>query len=99
VISCSSRLGNDRPAILFIDADHTEAGVRRDFELYAPLVPVGGLVCLHDICVHATYPSMHVDRLWGEICYAHPDDTWEIVNRDRPWGHGMGIGVLRRTRP
>jgi cephalosporin hydroxylase len=94
-----ARLGNDRPAILFIDADHTQAGVRRDFELYSPLVPVGGLVCLHDINPHVSFPSLQVDRFWWEIRRDHPDDTWEIVNRDRPWGHGMGIGVLRRTRP
>jgi len=34
--------------LLFIDADHSEAAVREDFELYAPLVRPGGLILMHD---------------------------------------------------
>lgn len=91
----TQRLGVDRVDLLFIDADHTEAGVRRDFELYAPLVVPGGMVCLHDIYGHVMFPGLQVDRLWWEIRRDHPHNTWEIVNRQRPWGHGMGIGVLQ----
>lgn len=40
----------DQPLdVLFIDGDHRYEGVRRDFELYSPLVRPGGLVALHDI--------------------------------------------------
>lgn len=34
--------------LLFIDADHTYAGVKRDFELWSRHVPVGGIVAFHD---------------------------------------------------
>ena len=34
--------------LLFIDGDHTESGVRADFERWAPLVPPGGHVLFHD---------------------------------------------------
>ncbi len=34
--------------LLLIDADHSYAGVRRDFELWSPLVAPGGLIVFHD---------------------------------------------------
>ena len=34
---------------LFIDGDHTVAGVRADYEMYGPLVRPGGWIGLHDI--------------------------------------------------
>jgi hypothetical protein len=34
---------------LFIDGDHTYEGVRRDFEMYSPLVRKGGIIAFHDI--------------------------------------------------
>jgi len=35
--------------VVFIDGDHSYAGVARDYELYAPLVRPGGLVAFNDI--------------------------------------------------
>ena len=35
--------------LLFIDGDHAYAGVKRDWEMYAPLVKPGGLVGFHDL--------------------------------------------------
>lgn len=35
--------------LLFIDGDHSRAGVRGDYDLYAPLVKAGGFVVFHDI--------------------------------------------------
>jgi len=78
--------------LLFIDADHTDAGVRRDWELYGPLV-TRGVIAFHDIYSHALFPTLQVERLWWEIRRDHPA-AYEIVNLARPWGHGMGIGVL-----
>jgi cephalosporin hydroxylase len=80
--------------LLFIDADHTYKGVKADVELYRPLVRPGGHLALHDICHHHLFPDVRVDRLWWELQAKHPGRTREIVYRVRPWGHGMGIGVL-----
>jgi cephalosporin hydroxylase len=90
-----ARVADARVDLLFIDGDHTLAGVRKDYRMYGPLVAPGGHVAFHDICSHVMFPDLQVERLWWEIRAAHPDDTFEIVNRRRPWGHGMGIGVLR----
>lgn len=47
---------------LFIDGDHAYEGVKADFEMYSPLVRKGGLVALHDICVHPPEMDCHVDK-------------------------------------
>ena len=52
---------------LFIDGDHSYAGVRRDFEDYSPLVAPGGQVCLHDIRQHPLGYSGEVWRFWQEL--------------------------------
>lgn len=40
----------DRPIdLLWIDGDHSEAGAKRDFELWAPLVRKGGVLAAHDV--------------------------------------------------
>lgn len=83
--------------LLFIDGDHTYEGVKRDFELYSPLVRKGGLIAFHDIVDHER-ETVGVWRLWEEIkqrdmsrCSEFVDhrETWGV---DAPWG---GIGVLR----
>ena len=34
---------------LFLDGDHSHAGVRCDFEIYGPMVRKGGIIVFHDI--------------------------------------------------
>jgi predicted O-methyltransferase YrrM len=34
---------------LFIDGDHSYKGVKKDFEMYSPLVRKGGIIAFHDI--------------------------------------------------
>ncbi len=81
--------------LVMIDADHSYAGVRRDFELYAPLVRPGGLVAFHDVLPCAGIPGVEVDRFWAEVRdrYEH----WEFLLPEHDAGFGTwgGIGVLR----
>lgn len=49
---------------LFIDADHSYAGVATDWQVYAQLVPVGGVIVLHDINAR---PGYGVSQLWREV--------------------------------
>jgi predicted O-methyltransferase YrrM len=89
------RLVGQAVDLLFIDADHSYGGVKTDFELYAPLVRPGGLVAFHDICHHHLFPEVRVDRLWWELKARHAGPRMrELVYYVRPWGTGMGIGVL-----
>ncbi len=83
-------LENNRLDFLFIDGDHTYVGVKKDFEMYSPLVRKGGMIALHDIVPHPPSTRCEVDRLWNEIKRDH--EYTEIVNDwNQEWG---GIGVL-----
>jgi predicted O-methyltransferase YrrM len=80
--------------LLFIDGDHTYEGVRRDFEMYAPLVGQAGVIAFHDILPHPDVAQCEVDRYWAEVraryqCaeFTHPED----VRGHGQWG---GIGVI-----
>jgi predicted O-methyltransferase YrrM len=79
---------------LMIDGDHTYDGVRRDFELYSPLLSANGLVAFHDILPHSPHSRCEVHLFWNEVkaryrhvefVDPHPDPV------EGPWG---GIGVL-----
>ena len=64
----------DRPIdLLFIDGDHSEAGVSADIAKYAPFVQAGGCIFLHDYLDSPDTNSMVktvVDRtLMGDPAY------------------------------
>jgi len=85
-------LGKDKIDLLFIDGDHSYKGVKKDFEMYAPLVKDGGIVAFHDVCFHPYVPTCEVDKLWKEIKpnYKH----FEFIDpKDKNWG---GIGVISK---
>ncbi len=87
---CSS-LG-DRPVdFLFVDGDHTEAGVEADFRAYGPLVRPGGLIAFHDIVKSQPSPMNEVYYFWRRV--RERAEHWEYVaDRDQC---GFGIGVIR----
>jgi cephalosporin hydroxylase len=71
---------------LHVDGDHSLAGVRRDFEMYAPLVRPGGLVALHDIAGREGVPEF-----WRELRAERPSTTEEILSA----GSNIGFGLVR----
>lgn len=79
--------------LLFIDGDHTYAGVTQDLAMYGPLVKPGGFIAFHDINdtdVHRQF-GCEVHRLWQEL----PGGKKEF-NVHGKWG---GIGVVQVSRP
>ena len=42
-------LNNGKIDFLFIDADHSYKGVKKDFKMYSPLVRLGGIIAFRDI--------------------------------------------------
>jgi predicted O-methyltransferase YrrM len=70
---------------LFIDADHTEAGVRADYTMYSQLVRPGGMIAFHDIAI--TRPEYGVRKLWQEISPSFR--TQEILGK--PLAYGIGL--------
>lgn len=66
---------------VFIDGDHTYEGVKKDFEMYAPLVVGKGLIAFHDIISS----SLGVNKFWNEVKSRY--DYKEIGTRE-------GIGLI-----
>ncbi len=70
---------------LFIDGDHTYEGVKKDFELYVPLVRKGGMVAFHDAVIKDN-DSVDVYKFWEEIKDKYKS---EIINLG-----GTGVGLI-----
>ncbi len=85
-------LGGKDIDILFIDGDHTYEGVKKDFEMYSPLVKKDGIIALHDIVPHLETPTCEVNRFWNalKIKYEHEEivDNW-----NQNWA---GIGLIKK---
>ena len=88
----AATLGHAPIDFLFIDGDHTYDGVKRDFELYLPLVAKGGMVALHDIHPRPEEPRIEVWRFWEELRARYPEAT-EWID-DSPQGRPIGIGLI-----
>jgi len=54
---------------LFIDGDHSYEGVKKDWEMYSPLVREGGIVLFHDVVYTSDDPlsPVLVKQFWQEI--------------------------------
>ena len=89
----AAALGGSAVDFLWIDGDHRDAGVRRDFALYGPMVRPGGLIAFHDIHPDPRFPDNQSHHLWREL--RQTGDVTEFIDQDHPGGAGMGIGVLR----
>lgn len=61
-------LKGDAADLLFIDGDHTYAGVKADYDAYRPFVKPGGWIGFHDICGSPRLRALGYapDRVWQE---------------------------------
>lgn len=80
-------LGGNPIDFLFIDGDHSFEGVKKDWEMYSPLVRPGGMVVFHDIA--GNYDDTEVKRLWDSI-----KSDFEHREYVTDSGGYYGIGVL-----
>jgi len=85
----SSIFENEKIDFVFIDGDHSYEGVRKDFELYYPLVADDGIIAFHDIN-ETIWENIGVQRYWKEIKQKYT--TIEIVEKETD--DGLGIGLL-----
>lgn len=81
---------------LFIDGDHSLAGVRSDFKSYSSFVRQGGVIAFHDILPHHPDAGSQVDLFWDEVKnnFEHHEFKAES-KRSHQWG---GIGALVFTK-
>ncbi len=76
--------------LLFIDGDHSYAGIKKDFEMYSPLVKKGGIIAFHDILPQPHELEIEVNKFWNEIKNYFPYLEF-YKDKNQNWG---GIGVL-----
>ncbi|MFX1277742.1 MAG: class I SAM-dependent methyltransferase [Promethearchaeota archaeon] len=92
------KLKNEKADILFIDGDHSYEGVKKDFEMYSPLVKKNGIIAFHDIV--KTNPKLfplvklgflNVNKFWNEI-----KENYEYFEIVEDWNDGLyGIGIIK----
>ncbi len=84
-------LGHELADFLFIDGDHSHAGVTTDFRNYRDLVRNGGLVAFHDINAadgfFEVWEEGGVPRFWRDL-----HEEKRVISVGADWG---GIGVVR----
>jgi predicted O-methyltransferase YrrM len=73
--------------VIFIDADHSYEGVRKDFVNAQKHINEGGLIIFHDIASQACPGIM---RIWSEIKAQSPDRCIEFIHSNT-----CGIGVVK----
>lgn len=81
----SKRIEDGTLDFVFIDADHSYAGVSSDIKLWAPKLRPDGLLCGHDYGMEVYYPQWGVKQAVNEFAAANnlvveqgPDWTWFI---------------------
>ncbi|MCK4826709.1 class I SAM-dependent methyltransferase, partial [bacterium] len=74
---------------LFIDGDHTEEGVRKDFNDYKGFVRPGGIVAFHDIIEKQLTETNQVYYLWKDLRESF--DTKEFIDNPEQCGYGIGV--------
>jgi len=79
--------------LLFIDGDHTYEGVKKDYELYSPIVRKGGLVAFHDICEGPAENVGGVPVFWREV--KQKGNAVELIENQGQGGYGIGILVIQ----
>jgi hypothetical protein len=91
VLRISEILAGRKLDLLFVDGDHSYEGVKRDFEMYSPLVRKGGLVAFHDVAGISSSGTSGVSNFWDEVKVSY--QSTEIIHQRGP--NSMGIGLLR----
>jgi predicted O-methyltransferase YrrM len=84
-------LSGNQLDFLFIDGDHSYEGVKKDFEMYSPLVKKGGIIAFQDIAPNGL-PELTggVPKFWKEIKNKYNLSEYiENINQE-----GYGIGGL-----
>jgi predicted O-methyltransferase YrrM len=87
-------LAGKKADVLFIDGDHTYEGVKKDFEMYSPLVKDDGIIIFHDILEHILEVSSQVDQFWKEII--PQERTKEFIGSELQGWAGIGI-ILKKS--
>ena len=81
-------VGEVKYDFLFIDGDHSYDGVKKDFEMYSPLVRKGGIIVFHDVTYTSSDPlaPVMVKPFWDEIKNNY---SWVEIHTKNSTGMGV----------
>lgn len=85
-------LSGEKVDFLFIDGDHTEQGVARDYDWFQEFVRPGGIIAFHDIVEKQVLETNQVYFFWEKLKVGGLN-VEEFV--DDPEQCGFGIGIVR----
>ncbi len=113
LMSLQEKLGDRKIDLLYLDGDHSYAGIKSDYEMYEPLVAKDGMVAFHDIleipkAVPDWQSGNEVSVFWQELSARVGfreiiDRSWPPVRwdgreaRSRFWPP-LGIGLVEGDR-
>lgn len=83
------RLGSGGVDALFIDGDHTAAGVEQDYRDYCGLVRPGGIIAFHDIVERQAIPTNQVGQFWRRL--REKTQVEELIADPSQTGYGIGV--------
>ncbi len=84
--------------LLSIDGDRTYEGMKKDYDLFAPLVKPGGVIIISDIRPNPKNPMIQSYRLWAELQQQEPQHTYEeIINEPFSGRYTLGLLTKRST--
>lgn len=86
-----TELAGQQVDFLFIDGDHTVAGVKADYEDYREFVRPGGIIAFHDIVEKQPFETNQVHQFWRAL----KKETGAEEFISDPDQCGFGIGVIR----
>jgi len=81
-VEAATRMRAESRAVdfVYIDADHQEAAVYEDLEIWSPLISDGGLLGGHDYVSLPSWPDLGVVRAVERFC---EDQPWRIIHLTR----------------
>ena len=103
-----------RQDLLWIDADHTYEGVKKDFDLYSEIMSENGIIMVHDTDKnyvdnfveteeHEEYDLSGPSEWLKKFLIGHRQDDYEVLNLfnygiEKDFPSSTGVTILRKKK-
>lgn len=94
--------GFEKVDLLYVDGDHSEAGIEADFKMYSPFVRPGGLVLMTDIHPYPGRDDVMAYKFWNRLKPVpisqdegrepHPRPNWQAFDVYHDKGNQKSFG-------
>jgi predicted O-methyltransferase YrrM len=79
---------------IYIDADHSYKGIKKDFDIFWPRLEKGGLMLFHDVLIQPGTDGMGYGarKFWNELGSKNKITAPFTIE----WGIPSGLGILQK---